>query len=352
VAEPRNTVPFFFKLAAAVLSVVLFLGVTELVLRILDTDLYYKNQFFPVNRDIDFPEVYKKDPRLFWRFRENMTTRSRQFSYLDYQINSHGMRGPKFSDTKSGYRILALGNSCTFGWGVPYESTFAYRLQQMLTQRDPKQNFEVLNAGVPGYSSYQGKIYFRELLALKPDMVLIMFGWNDHAPAGKGIIDSQEKMPGTLILDAQNLFSSMKIYQLMRKAILSCTEKREFVPLDQPTGLRRVPRDQFFQNLTDIIRTARANNIKPVLVIPPIAALKIYFKETASSMHTMHGAYQDEIKRVGQYEQTPVVDLQAAFDQDTGLFDDAYADCTHFNAKGHEVAAATIADTVETLLKK
>jgi lysophospholipase L1-like esterase len=351
VAESRTTVPILFKLTVAVLSVVLFLGVTELVLRILDSNLYYKNQFFPVNRDIDFPEVYRRDPQLFWRFRDDITTRSRQFSYLDYRINSHGMRGPEFAKAKSGVRILALGNSCTFGWGVPYDQIWTCRLQQAIHQRLPGQTFEVLNAGVPGYSSYQGKIYFDELLPLKPDIVLIMFGWNDHAPAGKGIIDSEEKMPGTAILDAQNLLSSLKLYQLMRKLLLTATEKKEFVRLDEPTGIRRVPPDQFSQNLTDIVRTARAHNIRPVLIIPPIAALKIYFKETSSSMHTIHAAYEERIRRVGAYERVPVVDLQQAFDQHDDLFDDAYADCTHFNANGHWVAAETIADTLATMLK-
>ncbi|MEW6051805.1 MAG: SGNH/GDSL hydrolase family protein [Candidatus Zixiibacteriota bacterium] len=336
-----------FKLTASVLSVCLFLALAELALRFIDPDLYYKNQFFPVNRDIDFPDVYKKDPMLFWRFRENQTISSRRFSDLDYRINSLGMRGPEIARTKNGVRILTLGNSCTFGWGVRQEQIWTTRLQEMLKRGILTQSIEVVNAGVPGYSSLQGWRYFEnELLVLQPDIVLITFAWNDEAPAGQGISDDRQQPPGRLILAAQNLFSRLKLYQFMRKVVLSATEKQKIVALDDPLAVRRVPPDRFKKNLTEIIRLARRNNCRPVLVIPPIASLHIYFKESVSPLHTMHAAYQNQIRLVSQYEKTELVDLQEAFDKQSDLWDDPYADCTHFNAKGHGVAAQTIAEVV------
>ncbi len=52
------------------------------MLRLLDLDLYSKSKAFPLNRDIDFPEIYQKDADLFWRFRPDFDTKSEQFSYL------------------------------------------------------------------------------------------------------------------------------------------------------------------------------------------------------------------------------------------------------------------------------
>lgn len=343
--------PFYVKLIGAVVSLLIFVVVVELALRVVEVDLYYKNQFFPVNRDIDFPEVYKKDPKLFWRFRKNMVTESKMFSYLNYRINSHGLRGPEIRQRKTGYRIIALGNSCTFGWGMPYQITWVFRLQQMLNQQVPSGNVEVINAGVPGYSSYQGKIFFaEELLSLNPDMVLIMFGWNDHWKAGHGITDARQQMPHRLILAAQNLFSKLKLYQLLRKMVLSSTEKERLVALDDMSGERRVSQQEFYGNLKSIVRLARGNEIEPVLLIPPIASLENYPQVPRTNLHYLHRYYQQQVIRVAEYERVPVVNLQAAFDQYHDLFDAPREDPIHFNIKGHAVVTAAIADQVALLL--
>jgi len=343
--------PLYVKLIGAVVSLIIFVVVAELVLRIVEVNLYYKNQFFPVNRDIDFPEVYEKDPKLFWRFRKNMVTESKMFSYLNYRINSHGLRGPEIRQRKTGYRIIALGNSCTFGWGIPYQITWASRLQQMLNQQVPSGDVEIINAGMPGYSSHQGKIFFaEELLGLNPDMVLVMFGWNDHWKAGHGINDARQQMPHRFILETQNLFSKLKLYQLLRKTVLSSTEKQRLVALDDMSGERRVSQQEFYGNLKSIVRLARDNEIEPVLLVPPIASLENYFGVPKTNLHLLHSLYQKQITRVAELEQVRLVDLQAAFDQYHDLFDAPREDPIHFNIKGHAVVAAAIADQVALLL--
>jgi len=122
----QKDIPIYVKLLASLISLLIFLFASELALIALETDLYCKNQFFPVNRDIDFTEVYKKDCDLFWRFRENKHISSSRFSYIDYHINSSGFRGPEIQEDKPELRVLALGNSCTFGWSVPYHEKNPY----------------------------------------------------------------------------------------------------------------------------------------------------------------------------------------------------------------------------------
>ena len=343
--------PFYVKLIGAVVSLMIFVIVAELALRVVEVNLYYKNQFFPINRDIDFPEVYEKDPKLFWRFRRDFVTESKMFSKLSYHINSRGIRGPEISEQKKGPRIIALGNSCTFGWGIPYEITWVYRLQEMLNRQVPSSDVELINAGVPGYSSYQGKIFFaEELLSLNPDMVLIMFGWNDHWKAGHGITDARQQMPHRLILATQNLFSKLKLYQLLRKIVLSSTEKERLVALDDLSGARRVSKEEFYENLKSIVRLARDNKIEPVLLVPPIASLENYFGVPKTNLHLLHSLYQRQITRVAELEQVRLVDLQAAFDQYHDLFDAPREDPIHFNIKGHTVAAAAVAEVVTPLI--
>jgi len=340
--DHNDNIPIYIKISVSLISLLLFLFISEFALRAMDTDFYYKNQFFPVNRDIDFTEVYKKDCDLFWRFRENQKISSRRFSYIDYQINSSGLRGPEIQKDKPDLRILALGNSCTFGWGVPYEQTWVSLLQNLIEKKEDIQT-EVICAGVPGYSSHQGKIFFeKELLGLEPDIVLIMFGWNDQWSAGQGITDAEQETPSEWIIYIHNLLSPLKLYQAVRKIILTMCDDEKKAEIGDLSSTCRVGIDQFYMNLRSIVRTAQNNNIQPILLIPPVASLGIYIDADSSPLHAKHKRYQNEIRRLGQKENVPVVDLQTLFDNYNTLFDDAYSDPVHFNAQGHGVAALTI----------
>lgn len=350
-AEQKKFVSPAIKIIGALIPLCIFVAVTELALNFFDTNLYYKNQFFPVNRDIDFTEIYKKDPALFWTFRENISTRSSKFSDLTYHINSYGFRGSEIALEKKGSRILCLGNSCTFGWGVTQEATWVSKLHSFLDNQFPSEGYEVINAGVPGYSSYQGRVCFeKKLLALKPDIVLIMFGWNDHFAAGKGISDQEQKMPGGFIITLHNFFSQFKTYQLMRKLILSASEKQEFVSLGQMEGKRRVSPDEFYLNLASIAHLSRKNHAVPVLLVPPIASSRNYFNGTVTQLHVIHEAYQERIRLLAERENISVIDLQAEFDRYRNLYHDAYGDPTHFNELGHRVAAQAIARKIIPVL--
>ena len=346
-ASPSLTV----RLVGALLSIIIFLVLAELVLAIIQPNLYHRNQFFPRNRDIDFPEVYQRDARLMWRFRPGITTTSRLFSDLDYTINSSGMRGPEVTEPKRGYRIIALGNSCTFGWGVAFEDTWAHQLEIMLNEQLPDRGVEVINAGVPGYSSHQGKQYLEgELFSLEPDMVLVMLGFNDHYPAGRGKTDSEQKLDNALLIGAQNMLARLRLYRLIRKAFLSVSKDDAPARLDDLQSVKRVSLAEYFANLREIIRLCRENGVQPVLLLPPVASLENYFDGAISSFHRLHELYQNEMVRASQYETATLIDLQHTFDDHHSLFDNATNDPIHFNRRGHRVAARAIAETVAPLI--
>jgi hypothetical protein len=109
-------------------------------------------------------EIYQPDAKLYWRLKPNQDC----FTKIDHKpvhINSHGTRGPEFSDEKpaGAIRILSLGDSRTFGWGLTDEETYSRRLQN-LVQKYVGENskVEVINAGVNAWSYSQMLVYFRE----------------------------------------------------------------------------------------------------------------------------------------------------------------------------------------------
>jgi hypothetical protein len=125
--------------------------------------------------------------------------------------NSCGMRSPERPIVKAPgvYRIALLGDSFAFGWGVAQEASFAQKLEDNLNRiASGKKRFEVLNFGVPGYSTFQEVALFEERgLDFNPDAVLVYFVQNDF-----GMPFFVRNIDGS-----GGIFSSMAFVQLGRK---------------------------------------------------------------------------------------------------------------------------------------
>lgn len=96
-------------------------------------------------------------------------------------LNSFGMRMTDVDIQKApnAIRIALMGDSITYGLGVPIEKTFAAQLALLFNQ-DAGQNIEVLNFGAPGFSSFQGLKQYEWLVHnFKPDVLVLAFGLYD-----------------------------------------------------------------------------------------------------------------------------------------------------------------------------
>jgi hypothetical protein len=74
-------------------------------------------------------------------------------------------------------RVLLLGPSFAFGWGVNYEQSFACRLQDLLNEQLPKnsQSVELINAGVPSMGPALNLDWFKAVgKDFHPDLVIQM----------------------------------------------------------------------------------------------------------------------------------------------------------------------------------
>ncbi len=79
------------------------------------------------------------------------------------------------------FRVVCIGDSRVFGLGLPAEETYPKQLERILRERRPGRAVEVINAGVPGYTSREGAVLVREVLpAFSPDLVIASFGHNDR----------------------------------------------------------------------------------------------------------------------------------------------------------------------------
>lgn len=93
-------------------------------------------------------------------------------------INSDGLRDKEYPVSKSDkHRIIFLGDSLTFGWGVKEEETFATLIEEDLNSSSPT---EILNFGTGNYNTEQEvNLFIDKGLKYNPDKVVLFYFIND-----------------------------------------------------------------------------------------------------------------------------------------------------------------------------
>ncbi len=337
--------PLFARITIPIVSILVFLVFTEIVLRLAGVDTYFQNRFFVLNRAIDYPEIFERDHDLFWKLRPNRTVSSHFFIGRTYRINSYGLNNPPIAPRTDRTRIITMGNSCTFGWGVAFEKSYPRVLQ-----KDLGSAYDVVNAGIPGYTSFQGKRFYRDVLSgLHPNIVTVLFAFNDHWAAAGDIPDKDQKLPPQWVLDIQNDLSELHTYRLLKKLILSTVEPSPDSLYNKTHPVYRVGPEDFRENLIEICRMVRHDSAVPILLTSPIPSLEKYFPPGyKSNLHAYHAMYNDIIRSVAAEENCGLVDLAKEFDHYSGLFDDPMVDPIHFNTRGHDLAGRLIAEYIES----
>src|SRR5712671_6695438 len=98
-------------------------------------------------------------------------------------INSQGLRDYEHTRHKEPgtFRIVGVGDSSLFGWGVPIEDSGLKVLERRLNEKSRAHTFEVINFAVPGYNTaMEAETFVQRCLEYAPDLVLLNFNTNDY----------------------------------------------------------------------------------------------------------------------------------------------------------------------------
>ncbi|MBI3942250.1 MAG: SGNH/GDSL hydrolase family protein [Chloroflexi bacterium] len=98
------------------------------------------------------------------------------------EINGKGLRGREFAYEKGDQvqRALVLGDSFTAALEVPLPDSYVQVLEDMLNKNTDGKRFEVINAGVSGYSTTNELLYWRfDGYKYHPDLVVLQVYYND-----------------------------------------------------------------------------------------------------------------------------------------------------------------------------
>jgi len=132
----------------------------------------YAKQIFSEDDHVGF--VLKPNLRI------NVVTPEYGWNFImDTDSNGHRGSRPLIAKTSGEYRILMLGDSFAFGFGVNSDQTFSSLLEEKL-RNETGINIRVINAGVPSYGTLQEVQYLKSYSKkYEPDLVVIAFFDND-----------------------------------------------------------------------------------------------------------------------------------------------------------------------------
>jgi lysophospholipase L1-like esterase len=211
---------------------------------------------------VNWPDIVEKDPWLFWQLKANASAPLDQGKMTGFIANGDHMRNPEVPVERgpNDFRVLCLGDSVTFGWGVRYEEAYPTLLAELLREARPGREIHVLNAACSGYSTHQGReILRRRGLKYRPDVVTIWFGWNDSV-VWDGMTDAEHAR----LFAREYWLSSSATYRVLsyllrRDSHEETQDERE----ETRTRLRRMPPANYRARLQEMVEMAHASEWSP-----------------------------------------------------------------------------------------
>ncbi|MEI8571328.1 hypothetical protein JWZ98_02775 [Methylomonas sp. EFPC1] len=254
----------FLSIILLCLSSAIALGLAEGLLRIKNSSM--------TNYDIEMwrygKELKTRRPEPMLDF-DHVRSKSAILQNVEIRLNEHGLRGAPLSALPpGGRRILFLGASITFGWGVSEQDTLEARLETALSAID-KQPVQVLNAGVGNYNTerYVSR-FFDELTGLHPTDIVVHYCLRDaeDLPAGGDNLLLRHSQLAVILWGVYHRFFDKNGEQSMVQYY------RDVYQPEAPGMLKMK------EKLRQLSEYAKANNIRIYLAMTPITYNLVDYK--------------------------------------------------------------------------
>ncbi len=292
----------------------------------------------------DFRDArHLQDPELFWRLRPGLKTQACDGGVVyPWEVNEQGFREPRRivpGRVPGVRRVLCLGDSVTFGWLIEQRQAYPAVLQELLAARAGP--VEVVNTGVPGYSSHQMRRYLeRDLLALEPDAIVTYAGIND---AGSAFMSDRARAP---LVRAELALGRLALLRWLRWLVLEgALALSDGTAPVQVTSVRRNAREDFLDNLSAIGRLCDRRGILLAIVTPAVLVEGEIVRALPPPVREEDGerleaAYDALLAR---HLAPDVVGVMRAHRTEVRELQVLPEDGCHWNPAGHRLVAAEVA---------
>ena len=297
-------------------------------------------------------EIYQPDPVLYWKLKPNQDCYTK-IDLRPVHINSLGTRGPEFQAVKppDTIRILSLGDSRTFGWGLREAETYSTRLQQLLQQEiGAAKQVQVINAGVNAWSYPQMLAYFRDTaLSYRPDVVIVAEAnlWTQFSEHNSPEF-VKKFMSRVRLKNFLRRFATYHYFVEIKLKAFYERHRTRFIPVDPSRDTlfkeqQQADPDAVFRSaLQDIVNLAKTNRVQPVLLYLPTEDERITTNASSSRILRVKGD-------LSRGNDIPLVDVSREVRAETNS---VYleGDPVHFNARGNELIARQLFRTLLPLV--
>jgi hypothetical protein len=309
-------------------SILVSLIIAEAAVRVLDplgVSYFQEASRYHLDKLPDPILVYKHAPGL------------RTYQGVSVFINELGLRDRNLEKKHSGeLRILLLGDSVTFGWGVPIEATFGRKLEGILASKLGRP-VRTVNTGVGGYNTVQEYAVLRTYAdVIEPDVVVLLYVINDIETNDPPFdpwsqVSLQGKSPPEAITI---LLGKSWLYRLGHFVFRYSRSSR---PASFDKNARGVK--ESIGALSAIATFCRERGIKFVT---------FFYRSSRISLRGLSSALFSEIQAAGRNHGFSVADVGPWWaDVDVRSVTNSTIDI-HPNERGHEILAAGMADFLMT----
>ena len=327
-------------------------GAIELAARLIANDQSTHERYRQIQQIVLFLGTQESDLMLdfdaerFWKLKPNVSVDDPKNRLWQGRVsNSQGVRNEEFDLEKNDdvTRVVCFGDSSTFGIGNSLQETWPTQLEGLLNEHPDNPRSQVVNAGVPGYTSHQGLAHMRqEIDRLQPDVVIASYANNDFW-----------HWDNKTDRDQAIRFNRMTLGRLLRKSravqVLDGwlaedaqdAGKQEWAEStslgyfrDDAAGVARVPLDHFESNLIEMADLCESKNVRLAFMLWPD-------QPQVAGQWSQRIAYQEVIKRVATDRGLQVADVVSEFHRNRSWSIRTYIprDIVHVNKYGNRLAA-------------
>jgi len=199
------------------------------------------------------------------------------------EINAYGLRGAEVPDelAPGERRILALGDSMTYGQGVASDQTVPQHLERLLQSRAPAgSHWRVINAGHRAYATNQELGLLEELGArLQPEIVILFWYDNDFGERDLVEVHAELESAGPRTFDVGGVLEGVtllkwRLRQAVRRSALAMVINDRLQAATEPG-----PTPESFERgfvtledrLSEYVRLCTEIGARPVLAVIPRA---------------------------------------------------------------------------------
>lgn len=316
------------------------------------------------------PPKVMPHPQIGYVTAANYVRGANRHNALGFRGDDIAPRGPRT------LRIATLGGSTTYSDGVDdYRDAYPKQLELALQSKFPACDVQVINAGVPGYTSHHSRLnWTHRVRNLKPDLVLIYHGVNDlyarlvwpperhtrnfnavfaayqnpaEYPAWEDIAFLRIPAVRLGLIEPHNAASRLYVFgdsmvgpQLHHQLAQRTYPSAVFVKHSVETILSRNTDAHFLANLEALVNDVHASGSESMLlsfITAPKTGTALALPEMRAALQASNVALRNLSGRLNAH----FLDLSALQGRS-----ELYTDSVHFNAKGNRLRAALAAEAI------